>query len=99
MTIHAGVRFIVDLEFERLLDTTASGLCSQGFDSLFPRIEFIFVATAEEYLFNHEVRAIVIVVEHPVGDVVDVAAFYLIFDRVVDVEAGDFHRGELEFAL
>ena len=51
------------------------------------------VATTEEELLDNEVAAVIIVINHPVGDVGDVAGFDFVFDGVVDVEAADFDGG------
>ena len=71
----------------------------QCHQAAFPIVELVFIAPAEKDLAHDEVRAVVIVVHHPVGDVVNVAAFYFVLDRVVDVQAGDFDNAQAWFVI
>lgn len=89
VAVNSGESFFVDLDFQSLLGFLFCRGLGQIAQPFLPFVELVFVAAAEEDVAHDEVGAVVIVVHHPVGDVVDVAAFHFVFDGVVDVQAGN----------
>ena len=85
MAVQALKRLIVYFNFQGFFRFLFGAVFGQVVQSFFPFVELVFVAAAEEDLFDHKVAAVVVVVDHPVGDVVNVAGFYFVFDGVVDV--------------
>ena len=90
MAVGVGEGFVVNLEFEGLFGLFLSGGSGQVAEFLLPLVKLVFVATAEEDLADDEVGAVVGVIEHPVCDVVNVAALDFVADGIVNIEAGDF---------
>jgi hypothetical protein len=90
--VGVGECFFVDVDLECLFGFLLCRGNREIAQAFSPVIEFVFVATAEEDLANDEVGAVVVVIEHPIIDVVNVTAFHFIANRIVDVEADDLDR-------
>lgn len=91
VAVEAGEGVFVEFHAQGALGFGAGALLGEFGESFAPVFKFVFVAAAEEDLARDEVAAVVVGVEHPVGDVLHVAAFHEVFDGVVNVETGDFH--------
>lgn len=73
MAVQALKRLIVYFDFQGFFRFLFGAVLSQVVQSFFPFVELVFVATTEEDLLDHKVAAVV--VDHPIGDVVNVARF------------------------
>ena len=73
MAVQALKRLIVYFDFQGFFRFLFGAVFVEVIQSFFLFVELVSVAAAEENLFDHKVAAVIIIVEHPVGDVMNVA--------------------------
>ena len=85
MSVQAVESFVVYFYFQGFFYFLFGAVFGYVVQTLFPFAKFCFVATAEKYLFYYKIAAVVVVIYHPIGNIMQVAGFYLVFDGVVNV--------------
>ena len=87
MAVQALKRLIVYFNFQGFFRFLFGAVFGQVVQSFFPFVELVFVAAAEEDLYNHKIVAVV--VDHPVGDVAQSSSYFLF--EPLDLSIGYFN--------
>src|SRR6185437_7697177 len=93
VAVQAIKRFIINFYLQCFLYFLFGAVFSQAVQTFFPFIKFRFLAAAEENLLYYKIASVVIIINHPVGNIMNISWLYNVFDRVVNIQPLNFYGG------